>query len=241
MSADEISPTAVDSPERLEVEGRPVWPKGQNILRIDPAIAMTRFDDMIPFHDGLIAYLVAREREKSAQRVKQTKAAGGTKIYHVDSWQVPGARLLDQRAQALYREIVRQPTSAVDLSWGNVYRAGDFILPHAHRRSDGSVLYMLSMGERDGEDPLDGRFGFADPRLPMCCRESPDIMTTPHFPQLKAGSMIIFPSTVVHFATPYRGETRPRITISWNINKAPLPDRPADDSQRGISAHPDRA
>jgi hypothetical protein len=45
---------------------------------------------------------------------------------------------------------------------------------------------------------------------------------------------------VVHFATPYRGGTRPRITLSWNINKAPLPDRPADDERRGIAAHPDR-
>jgi hypothetical protein len=52
--------------------------------------------------------------------------------------------------------------------------------------------------------------------------------------------MIVFPSTVVHFATPYRGGTRPRITLSWNINKAPLPDRPADDERRGIAAHPDR-
>jgi hypothetical protein len=50
--------------------------------------------------------------------------------------------------------------------------------------------------------------------------------------------MIIFPSTVVHFATPYRGETRPRITLSWNLNKTPLASRPADDEERGIAAHP---
>ncbi len=232
---------SADSSEDLEEEGRPVWPEGQKVLRIDPAIVMTQFDDMIAFHAGLIAYLIAREREKSAKVAKQTRAAGGTKIYHVDSWPVPGARLLDQRAQALYRKIVGQPTSAVDLSWGNVYRAGDYILPHAHRRSQGSVLYMLSMGDPDGTEPLNGRFGFADPRLPMCCRETAEIMTTPHFPQLKAGSMIIFPSTVVHFATPYHGETSPRITLSWNINKAPLPSRPDDDELRGITAHPSRA
>jgi hypothetical protein len=223
-----------------EEEGRPVWRADQEILRIDPAIAMTRFDDMLPLHDGLVGYLIAREQEMEAERSKQTGAAGGTKIYHVDSWQVPGARLLDQRAQALYREIVGQKTSAVDLSWGNVYRAGDYILPHAHRRSHGSVLYMLSIGDRDPDDPLSGRFGFADPRLPMCCRESAEIMTTPHFPQMRPGSMIVWPSTVVHFATPYRGETRPRITISWNINKAPLPRRPSDDEQLGIPDHPDR-
>lgn len=230
---------SADSMVALE-DGHPVWPDGQKIARVDPSIAITRFDDMLPFHQGLTDYLIAREQEKEAERTKQTGAAGGTKIYHVDSWRVPGARLLDQRAQALYREIVGQETSAVDLSWGNVYRAGDYILPHAHRRSHGSVLYMLSMGDPDEGDPLSGRFGFADPRLPMCCREAADIMTTPYFPQLRPGAMVVFPSTMVHFATPYRGETRPRITISWNINKAPLPGRPADDAERGITAHPDR-
>lgn len=223
--------------ESLE-EGRPVWPEGQEILRLDPAIAMTRFEDVLPFHDGLIDYLMAREAEKLAEGVKETGAAGGIKIYHIDSWPVPGARLLNERAQAFYREIVGQTTSAVDLSWGNVYRDGDYILPHAHRRSQGSVVYMLSLGDRDQEDPLSGRFGFADPRLPMCCREDAEIMSSPHFPRLRPGSMIIFPSTVVHFATPYRGTRQPRITLSWNLNKAPLPSRPDDDAIRGIPPHP---
>lgn len=227
---------SADSLEQLE-EGRPVWPEGQEILRIDPAIAMTRFEDLLPFHDGLVEYLVAREAEKLAEGAKQTGAAGGIKVYHVDAWPVPGARLLDQRAQAFYREIVGQTTSAVDLSWGNVYRTGDYILPHGHRRSQGSVVYMLSLGDRGG-DPLSGRFGFADPRLPMCCRENAEIMSTPHFPQLRPGSMIIFPSKVVHFATPYSGATQPRITLSWNINKAPLASRPDDDERQGIPPHP---
>jgi hypothetical protein len=199
---------------------------------------MTRFVDMLPFHEGLIEYLIACEAEKLAAGVKESGAAGGIKVYHIDSWPVPGARLLDERAQAFYREIVGQTTSAVDLSWGNVYRDGDYILPHAHRRAQGSVVYMLSLGDRDQEDPLNGRFGFADPRLPMCCREDPEILSSPHFPRLRPGSMIIFPSTVVHFATPYRGTRLPRITLSWNLNKAPLASRPDDDAIRGIPPHP---
>ena len=53
--------------------------------------------------------------------------------------------------------------------------------------------------------------------------------------------MIIFPSTVVHFATPYRGARQPRITLSWNLNKAPLASRPDDDQSRGIPPHPKTA
>jgi hypothetical protein len=80
--------------EESLAEGQPIWPKEQEILRIDPAIAMTRFEDMLPFHGGLVDYLMAREAEKLAEGVKQTGAAGGIKVYHIDSWPVPGARLL---------------------------------------------------------------------------------------------------------------------------------------------------
>ena len=41
--------------------------------------------------------------------------------------------------------------------------------------------------------------------------------------------MICFPSSVLHFVTPYRGETKPRITLSWNINAQPVEGRPEDD------------
>ena len=218
----------------------PVWPDDQQISQIDSTIAVTRFEDMLPLHEDLIDYLVGCEQEMCGQVPKQTAAAGGTKIHHVDSWQVPGARLLDQRAQMLYRKVVGRATSAVDLSWANVYRAGDYILPHAHRRSEGSVVYMLSLGETDEADPMTGRFGFADPRLPLCCSAESDIMTTPHFPQLRPGAMLAFPSRVVHLATPYIGQSQPRITLSWNINSAPLPSRPPDDAARGISPHPGR-
>ena len=224
--------------ESLELE-RPVWPEGQEMRQVDSSIAITDFEDMEEFHGGLMDYLVRSEQEKLAHTPKQTAAAGGTKIYHIDTWPVPGARLLDERAQALYRRVVGHATSAVDLSWANVYRAGDYILPHGHRRSTGSVLYMLSVGDSDRDDMLAGRFAFADPRMPLCCGESPDRMSTPHFPLLKPGSMIAFPSTAVHFVTPYRGEKTPRMTISWNINAAPLPGRPQDDAKREIPPHPD--
>ena len=100
--------------------------------------------------------------------------------------------------------------------------------------------HMLSVGDGNEGDALSGRFAFADPRMPLCCREESDRMTTPHFPLLKPGSMIVFPSTAVHLATPYRGATSPRITISWNINAAPLPGSPQDDTKREIPPHPDQ-
>ncbi len=217
---------------------RPVWPDDQALHQIDSTIAQTHFDDMEALNGGIVDYLVRCEREKRAGAPKDSFGVGGTKIYHVDAWKVPGARLLDARAQALYREAIGQSSSAVDLSWGNVYRAGDYILPHAHRRSTGSVVYVLTLGDIDTADRLSGRFAIADSRLPLCNHEDAVHKFVPCFPSLKPGSMIVFPSTVVHFVTPYRGGDRPRITISWNINGAPLAGQPQDDDS-GIPPHPD--
>jgi hypothetical protein len=47
-------------------------------------------------------------------------------------------------------------------------------------------------------------------------------MTTPFFPGMAAGTMLIFPSQLVYTVNPYAG-MRPRITLSWNINKHALP------------------
>jgi hypothetical protein len=50
-------------------------------------------------------------------------------------------------------------------------------------------------------------------------------MTTPFFPGMAAGTMLIFPSQLVHTVNLYEGK-RPRITLSWNINKNVLPGSP---------------
>ncbi len=217
---------------------RSVWPSEQVVHQVDSTIALTHFDDMDALSTGLVDYLVRCEREYRANTPKDSFGVGGTKIYHVDAWPVAGARLLDERAQAMFRETVGHPTSAVDLSWGNVYRAGDYIIPHAHRRSTGSVVYVLSLGDIDAADRLSGRFAIADSRLPLCNHDDNIQKFTPCMPPLKAGSMIVFPSSVVHFVTPYRGEDRPRITLSWNINAKPLAGRPQDDDA-SIPPHPE--
>jgi len=58
-------------------------------------------------------------------------------------------------------------------------------------------------------------------------------MTAPFQPGMTAGTMIIFPSQLVHAVNPYTGK-RPRITLSWNINKNALPGPP-------LSANPEQS
>jgi hypothetical protein len=46
-------------------------------------------------------------------------------------------------------------------------------------------------------------------------------------PELRPGSLLIFPSEFVHAVNPYSG-TRPRLTMSWNINLEKLPGVPGE-------------
>jgi hypothetical protein len=56
-------------------------------------------------------------------------------------------------------------------------------------------------------------------------------MTQLLMPELRPGSLLIFPSEFVHTVHPYGGE-RPRITMSWNINLEKLPGNRSDGWKR---------
>ena len=146
---------------------REIWPDEQIVRNLDTTVMTTRFLDLGNLLGGLIEYLVARERENRAAGPLECAGVGGTKIYHVDSWAVPGAKLLDERAQAFFRQSTGNATSAVDLSSANVYRAGDYILPHIHRRSTSSVVFVLSSGDDHETDQVQGRFGITDAPAPV--------------------------------------------------------------------------
>ena len=64
---------------------------------------------------------------------------------------------------------------------------------------------------------MDGLLAIVDPRYDACCQTDEGFMTTPFVPKMRPGSMIIFPSKLVHCVNPYSG-SRPRITFSWDIN-----------------------
>ncbi len=72
---------------------------------------------------------------------------------------------------------------------------------------------------------------FHDPLMEICCREQKGYMSTPCAPLLSPGSMIMFPGEAVHCVTPYRG-TKPRITLSWNLNLQPVAGEPLPESNR---------
>ncbi|MEH6405116.1 MAG: putative 2OG-Fe(II) oxygenase [Sneathiella sp.] len=223
---------------KQKFQGKYLLPKGQDVVTPEKNIALTHFPDMDEFNGALETYLVKRAQEKLAVEEKQS-ASKSTKIHHVDAWEVPGARFIHERALTFFRTITGLPTAVSDLSWANVYQKGDYILPHAHSRSVGSIVYVVSMGDDDDIDPMAGKFAIADPRLAVCRMAGGNYMSNTYMPEFKAGSMIIFPSDVVHLVTPYQGD-RPRITLAWNINAKSLPPRKAEEGY-GIPPHPGQA
>jgi hypothetical protein len=202
----------------------PVWPSGQRTETLGhDSILITHFDDIGAYHPGLMARLFQAEADPSW--AKRYAGCGGVKIHSLDKLQCPEADLITARAQFLFRRVSNAPDAVVDISWANIYRHNDYCMPHSHIRSMASVVYMVDEGEADEQDPVAGKFSFVDPRLDACCRQKTQYMTSPVYPPMPAGTMIIFPSQLVHYVNPYTGR-RPRITLSWNINDRAIPGEP---------------
>tara|TARA_R110000787_G_scaffold137458_6_gene250287 strand:- start:26063 stop:26731 length:669 start_codon:yes stop_codon:yes gene_type:complete len=208
-----------------------VWPKGQKIGKFTDNVFAAVFHDAADYNDVLVKQLVEWEEKKRAETPPQSRAIGGTKFHNVQDWGNPAADLIHARALALFRKLFNTEAAFVDYCWGNVYRAGDFVMPHSHRRCAASLVYCLAEGDEDENDLLAGKFCFVDPRMPACCSQEKHRMTTPAYPGFKAGTMLIFPSELVHFVIPYHGNA-PRITMSWNMAETEFPGSPEDAWQK---------
>jgi hypothetical protein len=189
-------------------------------------VFITRFPDAEAYHPALIARLLKLADDPEFGR-RVMRSTGGTKIYHIDRWGCDAADMVNRRAIQFFKLARPSTTAAVDLSWASLYRAGDYSMPHSHPRADASIVYCVDVGDSPEGDPLDGQFCFVDPRYTTCCQIDVQCMTHPIAPKLAPGSMIMFPGALVHCVNPYTGR-RPRITLSWNINRQPLPGSPFD-------------
>ncbi len=198
-----------------------VWPADQEITALDEqrTILRTRFHDSDHYHPGLTAKILelAARPDLAAQRAK---SMGGTKLYGLHEWDSPEADLIEARAVAFFKRALGQEEAAVDVSWANIYRRGDYIMPHSHLRAAAAVVYMLATGDEDPEDANSGLFSIVDPRYPPCCMTKMGLMTNPVRLKVPPGTMLIFPGQLVHCVNPYGGDA-PRISISWNLNRDP--------------------
>jgi len=215
------------SSEKLKLGMKPidVWPDNAQLQSCgDPTIHQITFSDIQEYHPRLVAKILELEETQRLRR-RDFRGACGTRILQLERWSSPEAELLTARARAVFRKVLNCDQAVVDVSWANVFRTGDYCHPHSHLRSTASVVYCLDPGETDAEDKHSGQFCLVDPRLSVCCPQQEGCMTTPFTPEMSSGTMLIFPSQLVHAVNPYTGK-RPRITLSWNLNKTEMPGSP---------------
>jgi hypothetical protein len=213
----------------------PAWPERQKVEPLSaPVMALARFGDWEAFHPLLVEAVLRAEADPKWRSVLTLEPPGhkkvvfkggcGTKVRKLELWGDPAASLVHARALMLaHHTLSRRPVYADD-TWASVYRAGDYCMPHAHLRSDVSIVYMLDIGDDDPEEPMAGKLSFADPRIDACCPDEPSRVTRHMIPEMTAGTMLIFASDYLHSVNTYRGR-RPRITLSWNITLSKLPGR----------------
>lgn len=194
-----------------------VWPQGQRLQSRagDRTLIATRFEDTETYHPALIARVLELAGGSPLTR-QYIRAFGGVKVERPAAWNSAEAALVGARAAALLREGMGISGIEPFESWANVYRRGDYSMPHSHPRAAASILYMLDPGDADPADPLSGQFAVLDPRYRDCCQDQPNYLTNPIMPKLLPGSMLLFPGWLVHGVNPYTG-TRPRITLTWNF------------------------
>jgi hypothetical protein len=193
------------------------WPAQQRIAQAgDPMIGITQFTDTDAYHTTLRDTILRLERS-SSHKEQLPRGSCGIKVHHIEKWSCPAAQLVHRRAQEMFKRMLKAETAVVDDGWANIYRDRDYCVPHSHIRSQAGVVYLLDPGDEDPKDLAMGRFFIADPRVAFCCQHHPGHMTRLLIPDMKPGSMLIFPGQVMHGVNPYYGK-RPRITLSWNIN-----------------------
>ena len=211
---------ALKEKDKVNVYGHDlrVWPSDQPVetLHQDPAILVTRFDDHDQYAGVLTDYMLELEQDP---KWTHHMHIGGSKISHIHKWANPAARLIHARAEAMFVKFTGNNRPVVDTAWGNISRDRDYLTAHSHTKSVASVVYFLEKGDiPDDPDSLNGRFAFVDPRLSYCCpvAEQPECMVRELYQGFEPGTMMMFPSYLIHHVHPYEGE-RPRITLAWNF------------------------
>ncbi len=192
------------------------WPPGMKGLDWGgEKIRVVRFPDHDEIAPALVSEAMRRAEDDSLSKgYPQSLGIGSRKVYDLAGWGIDEASIIDGRAKALFGSVVQKSNIVTDLSWASVYSTGDWVAPHSHTRAVAAVLYVLDLG--DDEDPLNGRFYFADPRMKVCTTKEEGCLTELMAPTLTPGTMMVFPAKAVHMVSPHLG-TRPRITLSWNL------------------------
>ena len=207
------------SNDKIKVRGKSinVWPKDTEIAEVvdAPLTYYTHFSDFEKYNEKLKERIL--ELEKEEKHTHRFNVGGSSKVRFVHEWGTAESKLINARATAFFCKVSGHNNAVITTSWASISRKHDYLAAHSHNDCVASMVYMLDPGNAKSENVLDGRFAIVDPRAPGCCNTEEGRVTMEIAPEMKEGSMIIFPSELVHHVHPYTGD-EPRITIAWNFN-----------------------
>lgn len=200
-----------------------VGPIGQHVQMIFPTpLAVHRWPDSEVLNRELFDLVMAAEVN-----------GGGTGRSNVGGWhsasdfilrREPCLERLVMRVRVMVGEMVRammKPrTDKMHIEgWANVLRHGQYNMPHVHPNATWSGVYYVTgnPAPESGDHPHSGKIEFTDPRpgaaatytvenmMQQSCMLNPD-----------AGTMVVFPSWLVHQVHPYFGPDA-RVSIAFNV------------------------
>ena len=153
-----------------------VWPKKLDVIRLndEPPIFYTQFKDAGDIKAALVNKIFELEKDPDFMH---RMPIGGSKIGRLDEWGIPEANLIHARALEFFSKGVDNPDVKINACWASISRKHEYLSPHAHHRSVGSVVYMLQEGDNIEGREFDGNLAFLDPRIPACCTIDDDCPT----------------------------------------------------------------
>ena len=196
---------------------------------IPTPIMRLRWDEATVRNPQLVETILAREKTEAG--ATRSNKGGWHSENDMLKWGGEAAQALLKFVVAAAGKATKQVMMGQEMEafkwqvimWANVNRSGHYNAAHIHTRSTWSGVYYPDVGEPDPDYPSNGvlvlhnpkggdRIGFLrSPYMPLTYHIDPE-----------PGLMVLFPSHLVHSVNPYQG-SRPRISISFNLMKAPYP------------------
>lgn len=168
------------------------------------------FHTSIPNHSQ-IQHLVLSTIQKQLDSNDYDLAPGGAKTSYNRSFTLPTKEVENAILWLPYNMMLNEKTftpspvkTVCSSMWWNVYSPGDYARPHNHNKSDFSGIYIVSMNEMNKTN-----FHSTPP-----CYNLPWNVETYSTGKLKEGTVMIFPSSLMHSVDPCKEE---RIVISFNL------------------------
>lgn len=197
---------------------------GNVLLSFPTPVFIRHWPDSDDLNRSLHALVL--EKERLSGGVSKSNFGGG---WHSDEdlfeWGGPSIAELQRRVGEACQEVTTKACGPALTGlkaemrltgWANVSRDRAYNGIHNHPDCTWSGVYYVTLGERDMTDPRTGVIEFLDPRMGVNWAQLPG---QPFGTQLQinpqAGTMLVFPSWMLHWVHPFRG-TGERISLAFN-------------------------